>query len=403
MAEEQQVIVAGAGPTGLLNALGLARQGVVVTVVERASALRDSPRAMVYHWATLDGLERLGVLDDAIRAGFLKQDYAYRVRRTGEIVAYGLNALEGRVRHPHNLHLGQERLAQVILRQLETFENARVLWDHEVTKVTQDRDGVEVTVRTESGDRVLRASWLVGADGAGSRVRGEVGLGFEGMTWPERFVATNVRFPDDRPGWAQSTFYVDDFYGAIIAKIDESGEHGLWRYTYMEDDALPAESAAERLPLFLANVFGDDVAHDTELVAISPYRMHQRSASSYRAGRVLLAGDAAHATNPTGGLGLTMGLFDSYVLNEALGAVVQQRAGEDILDAYADLRRRAFLDKASPRAAANKRLLFHSSDPARLDEDLEVFRRMSRDRAFAAERLYFTKTLETPSLLAAQR
>ncbi|MFJ9097837.1 FAD-dependent oxidoreductase [Streptomyces sp. NPDC102405] len=402
MAEEQQVIVAGAGPTGLLNALGLAQQGVVVTVVERASALQDAPRAMVYHWATLDGLGRLGVLDDALRAGFLKQDYAYRVRRTGEIIAYGLHALEGRVRRPYNLHLGQGALAQVILRHLETFENARVLWDHEVTAVTQDSDGVEVTVRTESGGKVLRAPWLVGADGAGSRVRVEAGLGFDGMTWPERFVATNVRFPDDRPGWAQSTFYVDDVYGAIIAKIDESGDHGLWRYTYMEDDALPAESAAERLPKFLAGVFGEDIAQRTELVALSPYRMHQRTASAYRAGRVLLAGDAAHATNPTGGLGLTMGLFDSYVLNEALGAVIQQRADEGVLDVYADLRRRAFLEKASPRASANKRLLFHPADPVKLDQDLEVFRRMSRDPEFAAERLYFTKELETPSLLAAQ-
>ncbi|GAA4024819.1 NAD(P)/FAD-dependent oxidoreductase [Streptomyces plumbiresistens] len=400
MAEEQQVIVAGAGPTGLLNALGLAQQGVVVTVVERASALQDSPRAMVYHWATLGGLARLGVLDDALRTGFRKQDYAYRVRRTGEIIEYGLSALEGTVRHPYNLHLGQGALAQVILRHLETFENARVLWDHEVTAVSQNREGVEVTVRNKSGDKVLRAPWLVGADGAGSKVRGEAGLGFDGMTWPERFVATNVRFPDDRPGWAQSTFYVDDVYGAIIAKIDESGEHGLWRYTYMEDDALPAESAAERLPKFLANVFGEDTAHGTELVALSPYRMHQRSASSYRAGRVLLVGDAAHATNPTGGLGLTMGLFDSYVLNEALGAVIQGRADEGILDVYADLRRRAFLEKASPRASANKRLLFHSSDPVKLDQDLEAFRRMSRDPEFAAKRLYFTKTLETPSLLA---
>jgi 3-(3-hydroxy-phenyl)propionate hydroxylase/6-hydroxy-3-succinoylpyridine 3-monooxygenase len=324
------------------------------------------------------------------------------VRRTGEIIGYGLHALEGRVQHPYNLHLGQGALAQVILRHLETFENARVLWDHEVTAVTQDRDGVDVTVRTRSGDRTLRALWLVGADGAGSRVRGEAGLGFDGMTWAERFVATNVRFPDDRPGWAQSTFYVDDVYGAIIAKIDESGDHGLWRYTYMEDDELPAESAAERLPTYLAGVFGDDIAQATELVALSPYRMHQRSASSYRAGRVLLAGDAAHATNPTGGLGLTMGLFDSYVLNEALGAVLQQRTVEGVLDVYADLRRRAFLEKASPRAAANKRLLFHSSDLVKLDHDLEVFRRMSRDPEFAAERLYFTKTLETPSLLAAQ-
>ena len=94
-----------------------------------------------------------------------------------------------------------------------------------------------------------------------------------------------------------------------------------------------------------------------------------------------------------------MGLFDSYVLNEALGAVISGQADDSVLDAYADLRRTAFITKASPRATANEQLIFHSSDPVRRDKDLEVFRRMSADPELAAEVLYFTKTLETPSLM----
>jgi 2-polyprenyl-6-methoxyphenol hydroxylase-like FAD-dependent oxidoreductase len=94
-----------------------------------------------------------------------------------------------------------------------------------------------------------------------------------------------------------------------------------------------------------------------------------------------------------------MGLFDSYALIEALGAVVQGRSDENILDAYAELRRSAFVDKASPRASANKQLIFHSSDLAKLNEELELFRRISRDRELGANVLYFTKTLESPSLL----
>lgn len=396
---EQQVIVVGAGPTGLVTALGLAQQNIDVTIVERAPGLQNSPRAIVYHWSTLDGLERLGLLGDAVKAGFLKQDYAYRVRRTGEVIEYGLQPLEGRVAHPYNLHLGQGDLAQLVLDDVEKFGNVRILWGHEVIHATHDDSSVDVRVRTVSGETTLRADWLVAADGAGSAVRSVLDLGFDGRTWPERFVATNIRFPDDRDGWAQSTFYVDDEYGAIIAKIDESGEHGLWRYTYMENDALPVETLVDRLPDFLARVFGEDVADLIELDAISPYRMHQRSASTYRAGRVLLAGDAAHATNPCGGLGLTMGLFDAYALIEALGAAVRTGMDARVLDAWAEARRRAFVDKASPRASANKQLIFHSSDPDKLDLDLEVFRRMSREPELAAEILYFTKTLESPSLL----
>ncbi|KIQ17546.1 FAD-dependent oxidoreductase [Rhodococcus sp. MEB064] len=400
MSEDQQVTVIGAGPTGLLTALGLARQGVTVTVVERAPGLQDTPRAIVYHWSTLDGLARLDLLDDAGRAGFFKQDYAYRVRATGEIISYGLAALDGKVERPHNLHLGQGALAAVVLGRLEAFDNVRVLWGHEVTAIEQDATGVNVTVRGADSEEVLRSEWLVGADGAGSAVRRLSGLEFEGMTWPERFVATNIRFPDDREGWAQSTFYLDDVYGAIIAKIDESGDHGLWRYTYMEDADLPADSIDDRMPRFLSAVFGHEVADRIEVVATSPYRMHQRAASAFRVGRVLLAGDAAHATNPTGGLGLTMGLFDAYSLIEGLGAVVTGRASDDVLDEYARQRRSAFVDKASPRASSNKKLLFHSSDPVQRDRDLDMFRRMSRDREFAADVLYFTKTLESPSLLS---
>ena len=243
--------------------------------------------------------------------------------------------------------------------------------------------------------------WLIGADGAQSAVRKALPVEFDGMTWPERFVATNLRFPDNREGWSQTTFYLDGPRGAIIVKIDNSGEHGLWRYTWMEDAALPEETVGERLPGMLAHVFGEDVAARCEIVATAPYRMHQRAASSFRADRVLLAGDAAHITNPSGGLGLTMGLFDSYVLNEAIGAVIAGDADESILDQYAELRRAAFLDKASPRAVANKTLIFHSDDPSERDRNLEVFRRMGSDPDLAREVLSFTKTLETPSLIGA--
>lgn len=399
--QEQQVIVAGAGPTGLLSALGLAQQGIKVTVVERFPEIQDSPRAPLYHWSVLDGLERLGVLDDAIAAGFTKQDYEYRVRDTGEIINYGLQPLEGHVKHAFNLHLGQHELARIALRHLEEFENARVLWGNKVADVAQDHAGVDVTVRSEAGEETLRAEWLIGADGASSAVRKSLGLDFDGMTWPERFVATNLRFPDDREGWSQTTFYLDGPFGAIIVKIDGSGEHGLWRYTWMEDAELPEETVSDRLPAMLAHVFGEETAKASEIVAIAPYRMHQRCASSFRAGRVLLAGDAAHITNPSGGLGLTMGLFDAYVLNEAVGAVVQGRAEESILDRYSELRRAAYLDKAGPRAVSNKKLIFHSDDPVKRDQDLEMFRQMGKDPELTRAVLSFTKTLETPSLIGA--
>jgi len=132
----------------------------------------------------------------------------------------------------------------------------------------------------------------------------------------------------------------------------------------------------------------------------SPYRMHQRSAPRYRVGRVLLAGDAAHATNPSGGLGLTSGLFDSYALYPALAAVILDGADDEVLDRYSTARREAFLQRASPQASANKRLIYHANGGGgALEEALRSLRRLATDQDYLLQRLMFTKTLETPALL----
>jgi 3-(3-hydroxy-phenyl)propionate hydroxylase/6-hydroxy-3-succinoylpyridine 3-monooxygenase len=156
---------------------------------------------------------------------------------------------------------------------------------------------------------------------------------------------------------------------------------------------------AERIPSYFSAVL--PAGAEYELVQYAPYKMHQRAAPSFRFGRVLLAGDAAHATNPTGALGLASGLLDSYVLYEALAAVVAGGADESVLDRYAQARRDVFLNVASPRATENKRFVFHSADPARLETDLDVFRRIASDKPFRLERLLAAKALQTPSLLKA--
>jgi 3-(3-hydroxy-phenyl)propionate hydroxylase len=393
------VLVVGGGPVGMLNALGLARAGIPVIVFERAGGVVPSPRAMVYHWSVLDGLERLGIYSQAVARGFLKQDYTYKVHRTGETVRFGLQSLEGIVEHPHNLHLGQHKLVEIALAELARLPSADVRWGSRFLALEQDSGGVTATFATPDGESTVRGSWLIGADGARSAVRESVGVGFEGFTWPERFVATNVRYPFGEHGFGQTTMLIDDVYGAVIAKIDNSGETGLWRYTYCEDAALPEDGVLDRLPRFLDAVLPDPDGF--ELVAFSPYRMHQRAATTFRAGRVLLAGDAAHATNPTGGLGLTSGLFDTYVLQEALAAVVAGAVGDEVLDEYARERRRVFTEVVSPAASENKRLVYHSADPARLAEDMRRLRTLETDRDAVVARLLFVKSLETRSLIGA--
>ena len=387
------VIVVGGGPTGFVTALGLAQAGLDVCVIEAEAGINDSPRACVYHWSMLDGLERLGIRAEAARIGYTKDDYLWLVKKTGERLPYDLKVLASVTPFPYNIQLGQDRLAEICDRRLAALPNSAVHWRTAFAGLVEDADGVTVTATTPDGELALRGKWVVGADGAGSAVRKALGLAFDGMTWPERFVATNVRHDFESGGYWQSTMAVDDEWGAVIVKITKDG---LWRCTFMEDASLPEESYLERIPEAYRHLLPGK--GDYELVQSSPYKMHQRCAASFRKGRVLLAGDAAHVTNPTGGFGLTTGLFDAFALWPTLAAVVRAGADPALLDLWAGERRRIFLDKTSPQACAYKDFVFHAcGGGAALEERLEGMRRMVRDPAYRLERLMFTKSLETTS------
>ena len=394
MSGAHRVIVVGAGPSGLVTALGLARCGIPATVLEAEPAVVRSPRAVVYHWAVLDGLDRLGILEDAISAGFTNPELCIHVPKKGERIRLNIGVLAGEVTHPYQVHLGQARLAEIALEHLKRFPDTAVEWSTRVTGLVQDATGVTLQSETPAGPTEHRAAWVVGADGGRSTVRQALGLAMDGMTWPERFVATNIRYDFARYGYAPANVVIDSPYGAIVALLDHTG---LWRCTYCEDASLPEEGVLERMPAYFAGALPGEKHY--ELVQYSPYRMHQRCAERMRIGRVLLAGDAAHLTNPTGGLGLTSGLYDAYVLYEALAAVIRGEADEAVLDRYSEERRRAFLEHASPEASNFKHMIYHLKDDAELEAQLAGFRAAERDQSL--QRLIFltAKKLETPSLV----
>jgi len=224
----EDVIIIGGGPVGFINALGLAQAGVRVSVIEAEPHIVNSPRAAVYFWSVLGGLGRLGMLEEAEAAGVRKQDYTYLVRRTGERIVYSMEILKGHTPRPYNLHLGQHRIAEIAMRRLKAFSNATVRFGTRLQKLHQDADGVTLSVVTEHDTEELRARWVIGADGAGSTVRRLLGLSFDGITWPERFVATNVYYDFERYGYAPATFVIDDRFGAVIAIMWVSNHPHSW-------------------------------------------------------------------------------------------------------------------------------------------------------------------------------
>ncbi|MEO0062363.1 MAG: hypothetical protein RLZZ08_923 [Pseudomonadota bacterium] len=387
------VIVVGGGPTGFITALGLAQAGCSVLVLEAADAVSDSPRAAVYHWSTLEGLDRLGIREEAEQRGFPKNGYQWLIRRTGEQIDYDLTVLRDHTRFPYNIHLGQDQLALIAHDRLDLLDNAEVRFGTKVDRLEQDATGVTLHVMTADGPQVLRAGWVVGADGASSTVRQQLGLAFDGFTWPERFVATNVFHDFESAGYAQTTMVVDDQWGAVIVKISRDG---LWRCTFMEDASLPEDSLLQRIPAAYHHLLPGK--GDYRLSRAAPYRMHQRCAASFRHGRVVLAGDAAHVTNPTGGFGLTTGLFDAFALWPTLAAVALDGADPALLDRWAQDRRQTYLEKTSPQATAYKRFVFHANGGgAELKAAIAGTRAMASDPATRLARLMFVKGLETAS------
>lgn len=389
MALTETVTIVGAGPVGLITALGLAKSGISVNVLDRGKSIVASPRAVAYHSSCLEGLSELGLLDEALQIGFSKQDYSYIEFSTQERINFSLDVLEGLVKFPYNLHIGQNLLAEIALRKLAAYPNVTVHWGVNVTDIKQDAEGVTVEADGAAGKLEFRSDWLVGADGASSAVRTKLGLDFDGITWPQRFIAANIHLDFTKYGFAQTTFLIDSTYGAIIVKLDRND---LWRVTFSEDLSLPEDGIPERLQKFM-EVIAPEAAKAYKLDAYSPYRMHQRAASKFRVGRVLLAGDAAHITNPSGGYGLVGGLFDVYHLYKALAAVVKGDAGDEVLDKYADDRRRIYLEVISPAASENKRMIFDTSDPTQRAADMARIRSLASDKAALIERLKLTSRM----------
>jgi 3-(3-hydroxy-phenyl)propionate hydroxylase len=376
-----RVLVAGAGPVGLTAALVLARRGVPVTVLEAEPGLAAESRASTFHPPSLEMLDELGVLDALLERGLVSRTFQYRERRGGVIAELDLSVLSGDTPYPFRVQCEQSKLTP-ILRDRLLAAGGEVRFGAAVRAVLPHAGGVEAT--TAAGGR-FRADWLIGADGAGSAVRRSLRIGFEGMTYPERFLVASTRTPVEEllPGIAAVNYVFDPGEWLVLLRTPDH-----WRVLFPTPDGTPDDRELSRLPERLRGVADTewDVAH------ASLYRVHQRVASAFRAGRVLLAGDAAHVNNPLGGMGMNSGIHDAVRLAGALAGVLEG-GPEAALDEAAAARRDVALSFVRKVTHANWERM-RSSDPAAHHAEL---------RGLAADPAAMRRHLLRTSMIASLR
>ncbi len=360
MRSDRRVLIAGAGPVGLVAAAYLAGEGIPVTLVEQARDLPDDLRASTFHPPTLDMLERFGVVPRLIEQGLVCPYWQFRDRQKGVIATFDLGVLKGDTGHPYRLQCEQWRLTRMLRDQLSANPDVEFLYDARVADVAQDAAGVTLTMERPDGSTApLRGAYLIGADGARSAVRKAIGTEFRGMTIPEVFLtlSTPYAFHEAIPDLADISYISDPEEWFVLLRT-----RSLWRVLLPTDPAESEESMMrperieERLQAVQPNPAGYELRHRTA------YRVHERVADDYVVGRVLLAGDAAHINNPLGGMGMNGGIHDAFNLAEKLTAV-WKGADPSLLHRYARQRRKVALDVVQAQALRNRQIL-NQRDPA---------------------------------------
>lgn len=338
------IVVVGAGPAGLIAALGLAKQGMKVTVLEKDAKLNDSPRAQTHMDTTLQLLARLGLIEEAERVGVRCPVVNWVWPKDDVTIRLDVKKSEPTRAFPYNIHFGQELLGAMAMEAFLKHPNTDVRFEHAAVDIQQDSAGAIVKCETPNGVELFHCDWVIGADGASSTVREKIlKLPFDGFTWPDRFITTNVYYDFGALGWAHTHMICNGNDWGLVSRIDR---RNLWRVTFGEDDNKTVEEWEASIPKHYRALMPTDEPYEIESWA--PYRIHERCTSTFVVDRVILVADAAHIQNPCGGRGLTGGLQDVEHLLQSFEDIGNGVDPATALADYADTRRKVFLEINSP-------------------------------------------------------
>ncbi len=365
MAPNDRVLIAGAGPVGLVAAANLVRQGIPVTVFEAGPDLSEESRASTFHPPTLDMLDRLGAAPPLIAQGLTAPRFQYRSKQHGILGQFDFGVLADATAHRYRVQCEQSKLTRILLDLLQNNAGFELQFDSRVTGVSQNDSGVRAVIERNGAHSTRFGQWLIGADGARSEVRRSLGIDFEGFTWPERFlvVSTPFDFRTVIPDLAAVSYVCDPQRWYFLLQIP-----GLCRAMFpiaaeeSDETALSPEFAQSLMAAVVPGMANYEIAH------VTLYKVHQRVASSFQLGRVFLAGDAAHINNPLGGMGMNGGIHDAINLTDRMAEVWREEKPLGELARYDRQRRSVTLEYIQAQSIQNKRNL--ESDGTAFKRDL---------------------------------
>lgn len=374
---KDRILIVGAGPVGLSAAAFLRQLGLPVLVLEAEASLHQDMRASTFHPPTLELLAKSGATSLLLEQGTEVRQWQYLDWVTGESIVFDLALLSDVTHFPCRLQCEQFRLTEALIRLMAEDPDADIRFASPVVAVTQDSSGVEVRIDTPDGVRLERGTFLIAADGNSSTVRKSLGLAFAGNTYPSTSITLILDGPIEHlvPGLLGVNYCWTENDRFSIMRVGRK-----WRTGYSPrpgqsvDDALGDAYVDAHLRRLGLGDQGVSASHR------SAYRVHRRLLDSFRHGRILFAGDAAHLNSPSGGMGMNSGIHDAYLLAQCLWRTSREEGGR-ALDEYAQRRRAAALhdvqaasDKhhkmhrtvdAKGRVAAWARLKQIADDPAR--------------------------------------